>query len=49
MGIDIHIGGHYFPLSHIHGPVLFLLAPIALYLAFKLGRYVLMAMGILSN
>ena len=49
MGIDVHFGDHYFALFHVHRPALLLSAPVALYAAFKLGRFVLTAIGVLPG
>ena len=47
MGVDVHFGDHYFALFHVPGALLFVIAPIALYMAFKLGRFAWAALGVL--
>ena len=48
VGIDFHIGDHYFGV-HVPTPLLLVIAVVALFVAFKLGRYVLAATGVWSN
>ena len=48
MGIDFHIGGHYYGF-HVPDVLLLPLALVALYGALRLGRYVLAATGVWSN
>jgi hypothetical protein len=48
VGIDFHIGDHYFGV-HVPTPMLLLLAVFLFYVAFKLGRYALAATGVWSN
>jgi hypothetical protein len=39
MGIDIHIGDHYFAVGHLPLPVLVVLSAVVLYVVWKVGRY----------
>jgi len=47
MGVDVHFGDHYFALFHVPKALLFVLASIAVFLAFKLGRVAWAALGVL--
>jgi hypothetical protein len=44
MGIDIHLGNHYYGFR-VPAPLLWLLALAALYAAFRIGRFLLAAIA----